>query len=173
MLPSEIVERLKMRIELDRLRAAVREIGAKYPFTDERRQLSLMHRSERTQSITDGIGQLPAQKGAFRFFNNEFRHTYIHEVYRSLETAHGFRIGRIRLMCLPPKRCYSVHRDETRRLHVAVETNPGALLIFPEHGSFHVPADGGVYRVDTRLPHSAMNGGDEPRIHLLFNEAED
>jgi len=31
----------------------------------------------------------------------------------------------------------------------------------------HLPADGSVYFADTRGYHSAINGGDTPRVHLV------
>ncbi len=75
-------------------------------------------------------------------------------------------------MNLAPKSCYSLHQDPTKRYHLVLKTNPQAFLIFAEAGLFPIPADGRLYQVDTRRPHTAMNGGEENRVHLVFAEAE-
>ena len=90
--------------------------------------------------------------------------TYIEEVYHSLP----YQIGRLRLLRVQPRRCYSVHRDSSMRLHLPLITNPSALMLFPDDNKIvHLPADGRIFLTDTTRRHSAMNGGAEDRYHLV------
>jgi hypothetical protein len=70
------------------------------------------------------------------------------------------------------RRCYSIHKDDNPRLHIALKTTKQARFIFttpPE--IIHIPADGHVWWVDTRNEHTAINGSLESRVHLLMSLA--
>lgn len=167
--------------DLTKAHEALGEVLARYPFTDQRRQLSLMHRDAHNQSILDGTGSLfdfkerrwLARENEFVHFSNEFRHTYFFEIYQTLNQWSGGKIRRTRLMNLPPRACYSVHQDPSVRYHLVLSTNPHALFIFLNGRLVALPANGEIYRLDTRLLHTAMNGGERERIHLVFCERED
>lgn len=169
-----------LAFDLALARAALEQVTARYPLTHERRQLSLTGRSETDPSVEDGIGSIYdfkssrwlAREADFRHFHPEFKSTYFHEIYERVQRHTGGAIGRMRLMLLPPKACYSLHQDPTIRYHLVLKTNPQALLIFPKNGLVHLPADGKLYQVDTRQLHTAMNGGDEDRIHLVMSASE-
>lgn len=72
----------------------------------------------------------------------------------------------MRVLLKAPFNCNSWHRDPEPRLHIPVTTNPGALFVVNDHVT-HLPADGSVYFTDTRGYHTALNGGDQSRIHLV------
>lgn len=79
-----------------------------------------------------------------------------------------FQVVRTRVMVMAPGRQYSVHKDPTWRLHLPLVTNEKAKFIFAdENFSVHMPADGRLHLVDTRLMHTAVNDGDTDRIHLV------
>jgi len=40
-------------------------------------------------------------------------------------------------------------------------------LFIVNHHCTHLPADGSVYFTDTRGYHTALNGSDQPRTHLV------
>jgi hypothetical protein len=88
-----------------------------------------------------------------------------------------FKVYRSRLMTMQPRTCYSIHTDDNPRIHVAIKTTRQARFIFTDPPVLrHIPADGHLWWVDTRLEHSAMNGSMEPRIHLvmcLVNDTKD
>jgi hypothetical protein len=88
-----------------------------------------------------------------------------------------FKVYRSRLMCMQPRTCYSIHVDDSPRLHIAIKTHRQARFIFTDPPVLrHIPADGHIWWVDTTKEHSAMNGSLEPRIHLvmcLVNNATD
>lgn len=95
--------------------------------------------------------------------------TYFEEVIeqlRAMAQAGGGQIGRVRVNLKAPFNCNSWHRDPEPRLHIPIATNPGCLFIVNHHCT-HLPADGSVYFTDTRGYHSALNGGDSGRIHLV------
>ena len=39
--------------------------------------------------------------------------------------------------------------------------------MFIEHTGYHIPADGNIYLTDNTKYHTAINGGEEDRIHLV------
>ena len=124
--------------------------------------------------LHDGSGWLPdgVTEADFTVLNAPFRDTAIEELLQSIP----YKLGRVRLMILPPKTCYSFHFDTTTRLHYAITTNPDCYLVERQQEQaklFHVPADGWVYRMDTRLVHNAMNCSNEPRLHLVAANLEE
>jgi hypothetical protein len=78
------------------------------------------------------------------------------------------KVYRARLLTIQPRTCYSIHVDRTPRIHIAIDTHPQARFIFTTPPQLrYIPADGGVWWVDTTKEHSAMNGSLKPRIHLV------
>jgi hypothetical protein len=51
-------------------------------------------------------------------------------------------------------------------LHIPIISNPGSLFVVNHHCT-HLPADGSVYFTDTRGYHTALNGGEESRVHIV------
>jgi len=77
-----------------------------------------------------------------------------------------FSIGRVRVLSKGVYNCNSWHRDPEPRLHIPIQTNPGSLFIVNHHVT-HLPADGSVYFTDTRGYHTALNGGESDRVHIV------
>ncbi len=101
---------------------------------------------------------------AFSEFVPTFAGTYFEEVHREL--VKRFPIGRMRVLSKGTYNCNSWHRDPEPRLHIPIITNPGALFIVNHHVT-HLPADGSVYFTDTRGYHTALNGGESHRVHVV------
>ena len=101
---------------------------------------------------------------AFSEFNPDFAGTYFEEVYCQLATR--FPIGRMRVLSKGLYNCNSWHRDPEPRLHIPIVTNPGSLFVVNHHVT-HLPADGSVYFTDTRGYHTALNGGETRRVHIV------
>jgi len=81
----------------------------------------------------------------------------------------GVPVYRARIMLAKEKGCYSIHRDYSPRLHLPLVTNKQCnFLITDPLQMFHLPADGTTTWVDTRLPHTFMNGSTEKRLHLVM-----
>ena len=100
----------------------------------------------------------------FSEFNPKLKGTYFEEVYTEL--IKRFPIGRMRILSKGIYNCNSWHRDPEPRIHIPIETNPGSLFIINHHLT-HLPADGSVYFTDTRGYHTAINGGEVTRIHIV------
>jgi len=103
-------------------------------------------------------------EGAYSELCPEFAGTYFEHVLAELRAATG--IGRVRINLKQPFNANSWHRDPEPRLHIPIHTNPGCMFLV-NHFCTHLPADGSTYFTDTRGYHSAFNGGDAPRIHLV------
>ena len=56
------------------------------------------------------------------------------------------------------------------KVHLPLETNPGAVLTV-DGEDFHLAA-GRAWEVNNLAPHGAFNGGEEDRIHLIFEVFE-
>jgi len=94
----------------------------------------------------------------------EIKNTYFEEVYNKL--SEFFVLGRVRVLCLEPRRSLSYHRDPEPRVHLPIISNPGALAIV-ENFCTYLPANGSLYWMETTKYHSAMNGSEEARVHLV------
>jgi hypothetical protein len=77
-----------------------------------------------------------------------------------------YKITRTRLMWLKPYCCYSMHKDDTPRIHIPLITNDDCYFVFKDEGIANMQI-GHVYLVDTTKYHSAMNCSTEWRLHLL------
>jgi Aspartyl/Asparaginyl beta-hydroxylase len=176
---AKFLEKTDCSLNLMVVRQEVAAVFREYPLDGNRRQLNLRLRKENDCDFSDGTGSLwsenesrfVAQEGDFRFFHPRYQGSYLHQLTREVEALHGGPIGRVRLMLLPPRTCYSLHKDPGVRYHLALETNPHSIFVFPDFGVAHIPADGFLYKLDTRLLHTAMNGGTADRLHLVLSAA--
>ena len=100
----------------------------------------------------------------YTLFNEKLNDTYFRYVYEKINEF--FEIGRCRVIKMPQRTTLSWHRDPEKRLHIAIKTNHGARM-FIEHTGYHIPADGNIYVTDNTKYHTAINGGEEDRIHLV------
>lgn len=150
----------------------------KTPFNDNN-QINLTSPSVTEQNPYDGLGSIYSKEdnrnitkeSQYKYFIKKFKNSFFHSLYQEVSNASPLPIGRVRMMKLKPKACYSFHRDNSVRFHLVIHTNPGAYLIFKENGLYHLPADGQIYATNTLLEHTAMNSGDSDRIHLVFSTA--
>ena len=85
----------------------------------------------------------------------------------------GLAIGRTRLMIMRPRSCYSFHTDATERIHLVINPDPQAVMIFLPSTVVQIPFDKKFHVVDTTKTHSAMNGGRLDRLHLVIALAEE
>jgi hypothetical protein len=103
------------------------------------------------------------------FLRSDLRNTWWETFFQSLP----WRVVRARIMIMKPRSCYTIHRDTSPRLHVAMKTNKDARFIFTDPADIiHLPADGHVWWIDTRHEHTAINAGWEPRWHLIMSLTE-
>ena len=103
-------------------------------------------------------------ESAYTELNPVFAGTAFEDVFKAL--GERFTLGRMRVLSKAIYSCNSWHRDPEPRIHIPLVTNPGSLFIVNHHCT-HLPADGSVYFTDTRGYHTALNGGPDPRVHIV------
>jgi len=183
--PGPGIERLQLRFDIDELRAALNEVVARVPFGGDHAEsgfgaISMTRRPGQTvETATDLSGRYwlrPDERyieesredivdeAAYSELVPEFAGTYFEFVLTSLRDR--FALGRMRLLSKGLYNCNSWHRDPEPRIHVPITSNPGSLFVAGNHCT-HLPADGSTYFTDTRLYHTAMNGGPSARVHLV------
>ena len=175
------IQKLQLKFDIDKLRqcyydlqdqledigsgfhviALTRRPGAKHP-TPEDNCGRFWTRVD--DSYTEVPRDIMVDESAYSEFNPLFADTYLAQVYEQLIAR--FPIGRMRVLGKDPYNCNSWHRDPEPRLHIPIISNPGSLFIVNHHCT-HLPADGSVYFTDTRGYHTALNGGEDSRIHII------
>ncbi len=94
--------------------------------------------------------------------NPKLKGSYLEEI---INQHNGYRT---RIMIMPPRQCYSVHADPSKRIHIPIVTNDQCWMIWPSSNSCHQLATNRVYLTDTTRPHTFINGGLENRIHIVM-----
>lgn len=159
-----LFRKLEHTVDLDRLRAETWSLLADVPF-DDRNQVCLQ-----TGGINDwyaGTGAMPGGEDLSKFdeMHPKLKGTWWESFIRNLP----YKVSRTRIARLPPRKCYSVHQDFHRTLHIAIHTNPKSYFLFiNEQRLIHMEADGYIWYADTKRLHTAFNGGDDSRLHLMM-----
>lgn len=119
------------------------------------------------------LKKLHATTGMFNELNAEFNGTELEdvvEVVRQEAKAMGRGIGRVRLLTLLPKTCYSLHSDpDEYRFHVPLKTDQNSFFV--SNDLIGRMADvGRLYLFSTTALHTAVNASiDQPRHHLVID----
>lgn len=179
------IEKLALRFDIEKLREALDECLKREAFQGDMQDqgfaaLPLTQRPGQTEWTTNDLSGRYWLRADQRYieepredlvpeidfseFNPKFRGTYFEHVHQELTKR--FPIGRTRILSKGLYNCNSWHRDPEPRLHIPIETNPGSLFVVNHHVT-HLPADGSVYFTDTRAYHTALNGGETRRVHLV------
>jgi hypothetical protein len=91
---------------------------------------------------------------------------YTAEVVDSVMQMQEFNSVTYRIVL--PNTCYNWHVDTGKFcVHIPLITNPGCRFVY-ETRAFSMPADGSAYVVNNGIPHTFVNAGTEPRLHLTF-----
>tara|TARA_B110000467_G_scaffold97730_1_gene88405 strand:+ start:1506 stop:2177 length:672 start_codon:yes stop_codon:yes gene_type:complete len=98
-------------------------------------------------------------------FIPEFNHTYFKEIYDYFNSL--VNVGRIRLIKSFPQQCLSWHADNDDKIHIPIKTNIGVRMIV-EDEVIHMSAGSTTIMRTNKNKHSAMNGGDAERVHLVI-----
>ena len=77
-----------------------------------------------------------------------------------------YNLYKTRLMWVGSKTCYSMHRDETPRIHIPIITHPDCYFVFRTGMLQHLSTDN-VWWVDTTKTHTFINCSDKNRLHLV------
>ncbi len=179
--PCPEIQRLDLKFDLEQLRAALHQVlgvsawqGEGFyalPMTQRpgdthasANDLSGRYYLRPDDSYRECAREDVVDESAFSELAHAFRATYFEQVYNEL--TQRYPIGRMRILMKEPLTSNSWHRDPEPRIHIPVYTNPGSLFIVNHHVT-HLPADGHAYFTDTRAYHTAVNGGETNRVHIV------
>jgi hypothetical protein len=173
---DKLLYSLGINVDVDRLQDELKYILTLTQWHPLNNQISVQYRAGDDEDIWySGGGKLGEwidgkwcpffDERDFNIINPALKGSYLDQVLNSMPVT----AVRARLMRLKPKSCYSIHVDRTARYHIALHTNQHARFIFTKNNQVHqIPADGNVYFANTVLEHTAINGGQDDRIHLVF-----
>jgi hypothetical protein len=160
----------KCLVELDGLHLSDSDMCSLWQISGDGSTQTCLQRNPRIWSglrYTDGAGSFRGTdktESDYNVLNEMYEGTIFEDIIQDLDGV------RSRIMTKKMHTTYSVHKDKTPRYHLALITNPNAYFIFPTLNEImHIPADGFVYEVDTTLPHSFVNCG-EDRTHLVISK---
>ncbi len=187
----EVIKLSRLITPLRTVQLAVKKLLIDFPFRSEN-QLNLTSSAEGEGDPYSGLGaffdtqlqQLTDSDARYTFDTPCIKGTALGELMTEIRQTASAPIGRTRLMRLPPKRCYSFHKDDCPRLHYVIATNPQCFMIFvtpevygntflmPPHQELstkyvHLPSDNSLYFTDTSRYHSAQNAGTSDRLHIV------
>ena len=124
------------------------------------KQTGLQYR-ENKDPWSDAVGRRgPDAWPDVNFLNPAFKDTIFEEIIIQ------YNLIRTRLMWVPPYACYSMHKDDSPRIHVPLITNPDCYFVFKDLAPVHLTI-GQVHWVDTTKAHTFMNCSNLPRLHLV------
>lgn len=173
------VQKMNVKFNIVKLRAELKALRLICDFNDAN-QLSLTHSgnySNPNDQMYDGIGSLYDRatdtvigtEGAYTQICDHIAGTYWEEVIKQVTALSPDPIGRVRLMLLKPKTCYSWHQDtDDIRYHIPIITN-SKCFIATEQGLWRMGEEGQLYTLISTVPHTALNASFYPRVHLVFS----
>jgi hypothetical protein len=123
------------------------------------KQTSLQHKTD-DDPWTSAVGKNRGKELDYTNLNPFFKDTVFEEI------INNYKLFKTRLMWIGPYACYSIHKDDTPRIHVPIITNPECYFVFKQGVISHLPT-GSVYWVDTTKFHTFMNCSDQYRLHLV------
>lgn len=169
--PAKLVEALNQCLARQTFQGTMQDQGfAALPLTQRPGQKTMTENDLsgrywlRNQDYIEEPREDFVDEATFSEFNPAFADTYFKTVWQALTAR--FPIGRMRILSKGLYNCNSWHRDPEPRLHIPIISNPGSLFIVNHHVT-HLPADGSVYFTDTRGYHTALNGGEAHRVHIV------
>ena len=180
---NEHIVKLKLKFDIESIRGALDHIKSTSEFKTAASGFHALAMTRRKDGAADSDNDLVGRyytrvddsyeeiakdelvdESLFSELVDIFKGTYFETIYKELTAR--YPIGRVRILEKDSYNCNSWHRDPEPRIHIPIYTNPGSLFIVNHHCSY-LPADGSVYFTDTRGYHTALNGGEQPRTHLV------
>ena len=109
---------------------------------------------------SSAVGKSQGRETDYTNLNPLFKGTIFEEIINK------YKLLRTRLMWVGPYACYSMHRDQTPRIHIPLITNPECYFVFKNSTIQHMPV-GLFYWTDTTQLHTFMNCSNVSRLHLI------
>jgi hypothetical protein len=174
------VRKLDIKYDAVRLKQELELLYRQYPFHKDANQIALSHSGKFTtikEQMYDGVGSLYDRENGvasdleenYTVISDYVKGRYWEDVIKSVQNVSSFPLGRIRLMLLKPKTCYSWHRDSDEiRYHIPIATNANCF-IGTEQGLYRMEEEGRLYTLISTRYHTALNASFKPRVHLVFS----
>lgn len=163
----KLIEELDYQINLEQLKKCTPGLRHSNPLFFKFYGLSIQHRKNvpAPWNLIDGLESLKIYEDCtekdFNVVHKNFKNTEYERI------INDFNLVRSRVMLMSEKQCYSIHRDNTWRLHIPIETNPDCLFYFPDYKEhFHLEL-GKVYKVNTTERHTFLNAQKDDRKHFV------
>jgi len=172
------VQKLDIKFDPVKLKRELTLLYHQYPFHKDANQIALSHSGKFTtikEQLYDGVGSLYDRKNNIELDQEEnytqisdyVKGRYWEEVIDQIKEVSPLPLGRIRLMLLKPKTCYSWHKDsDAIRYHVPISTN-ASNFIATEKGLYRMEEEGRLYTLVSTVWHTALNASFQPRVHLV------
>jgi hypothetical protein len=149
-------------IDISSLLSCYFELEIKIQWTEfghKGRQAGLQYK-EGEDSWISAVGKSQGKELQYLKLNSFFKNTEFEKIINQ------FNLKKTRLMWVGPYACYSMHRDETPRVHIPLITNSDCYFVF-KSGFIKYLELGNVHWVDTRYTHTFINCSDQHRLHLV------
>ena len=112
---------------------------------------------------TGAIEELAEQdEKKYQYINPSIENSEISKIIKKYQ---GFRA---RIMIMNSRKCYSIHKDPTPRIHIPLITNDQCWMIWPFDSHCVRLMPGFVYYTDTTKNHTFINGSLVDRIHIVI-----
>jgi hypothetical protein len=174
------VQKLDIKFDSIKLKRELELLYRLYPFHKDANQIALSHSGKFNtvkEQMYDGVGSLYDrqnnveldQEENYTHISSYVKGRYWEEVINQVQEISPLPLGRIRLMLLKPKTCYSWHKDsDAVRYHVPISTNPNNFIA-TEKGLYRMEEEGRLYTLVSTVWHTALNASFKPRVHLVFS----
>jgi hypothetical protein len=147
-----------MQINID---VILLEIENYLPAWKHKEQISLQTVKGETDPFV-GTGRLKDLKNSER----DFCVPIFDEMKYTNSVIQDLKMYRTRVMLLPPKSCYTYHKDPSKRMHIPLITNENCFFVLDDE-VVRLLADGNHYLIDTTKKHTFVNASMEERIHIV------
>ena len=108
---------------------------------------------------------IPLAEKDFTVVCNAFKGTMFEKMYNDMNER--YTLGRVRFMLSNPKTCLSWHFDSTDRIHYPIKTSDKCRMVIEDEVQY-MPADTWWHTRTAGNLHTAFNGSNVSRIHLVF-----
>ena len=122
--------------------------------------------------VEDGRNSVIVQRKFHLMKNSLYNFNEFENIPYTKETidivSNIFTFDSINYRYIMPNTAYNWHFDTGGNcLHIPLITNEGCWFVYSNR-SFSMPSDGSLYTVNNSKPHTFVNAGKEPRLHLTF-----
>jgi hypothetical protein len=175
---SEYVTKTGLTFDIPRIQKEYETFVAKYPFGKNRHIHLTHHANSKNHLFGDGDTYIERNENGkivddnnFDILNDEVRGTIFESIIKFVSSR--YRIGKVKLVKIPPKFIYRMHTDPNNHLHLPIYAEESGAIFGDK--VYWLPADGSVYYSRTALnPHTFFNSSDSlERVHMMFSEYQD